>query len=32
MADDGGDDLVVAATIVLSVLNDKINWKREKWI
>jgi len=26
--DDGDDDLAVAATIVLSALNDKIKWKR----
>jgi len=33
MADDGDDDLPVAATIVLSALNDKIKRKWEQpWI
>jgi len=32
MADDGDDDLTVAATIVLSALNDKIKRKRKRSI
>jgi len=30
MADDGVEDLAVAATIGLSALNDKIKWKRKR--